>query len=177
MAQLLVKFTMIDPPKIRLLIGIKYTTDEAVLNRIDEGAMELVDSYSRTPLIHAAIWGRTSLVKRILGMGGVVDHLDVLRMTALHYAVQEMHIEVVEILLAAGADPNIVDVHGNSPLWRAVMQSRDPSICLLLLQHGALCDGKNAVGRSPRDLAMTQSNDIVLAAMHEMESNSKSVTE
>ena len=148
---------------------MKYTTDDAVLNLIDEGDVEIVDSYCRTPLIHAAIWGRTSLVKRILGMGGVIDHLDALRMTALHYAVQEMHIEVVRILLAAGADTNTIGVHGNSPLWRAVMQSRDPSICLLLLQHGALSDGKNAVGLSPRDLAITQSNDIVLAAMPEME--------
>jgi ankyrin repeat protein len=72
----------------------------------------------------------------------------------LHIAVQERHVDVIEALLAAGADPNAADKHGNGPLWTAVMNARgDNRIVELLLQAGADPQHKNAHGRSPYDMA------------------------
>ena len=52
--------------------------------------------------------------------------------------------ECVRILLENGANPNVVDRGGYSPLSYAVSNARNtPEICKLLLQHGASLDAKS----------------------------------
>lgn len=40
--------------------------------------------------------------------------------TALHYAVRAGARDAIAALIEAGADPNLQDVNGNTPLWDAV---------------------------------------------------------
>jgi ankyrin repeat protein len=76
----------------------------------------------------------------------------------LHIAVQSRHVEVVEVLLRGGADPNRADRRGNGPLWTAVYHAcrrdrTDANLTLLalLLRNGADAHHKNNAGRSPLD--------------------------
>src|SRR5262249_45536297 len=76
----------------------------------------------------------------------------------LHAAVQQGRVEAVNLLLAAGADPNKLDNHGNGPLWTAVFSGPHacrPGMIALLIAAGADPDHKNRHGRSPREMAAT----------------------
>jgi ankyrin len=80
--------------------------------------------------------------------------------TPLHVAAVYGHLEVIELLLAAGADPNRTDPHGNGALWAAVHQAclgtrtdRSLAVVSRLLGGGADPDHRNRYGRSPRESA------------------------
>ena len=75
--------------------------------------------------------------------------------------------DAVASLLAAGADPNsragalvdVADEHGNTPLFRAVFESKGRGeMVKLLLSRGAGPDLCNAHGVSPRIVADTIAN-------------------
>ena len=58
--------------------------------------------------------------------------------TPLHFATQNHSVDIAQLLLGAGASVDAEDVHGNTPLWRAVFESRGRGeIIGLLLRAGA----------------------------------------
>jgi ankyrin repeat protein len=80
---------------------------------VDDGEWE--DPYA---LHSAAQGGDLALVQELLGKGCLPNAFDDLGMTPLHYAAQEGHLPVIDLLLRAEAD---VDAHdertiGNTPL-------------------------------------------------------------
>ena len=77
----------------------------------------------------------------------------------LHIAAQNFQKDAALSLLKAGADVDVKDDHGNTPLWKAVFESRGRGeIISLLVLHGADPDLKNNTGKSPRDLANSIAN-------------------
>jgi ankyrin repeat protein len=107
-------------------------------------------------LHYAALNGAQHELIALLDAGASADAQDDNGWTALHFAAQDHRPAVVEILLQRGANPNLVNSHGNGPLWVALMRSKDDlRIVKLLLAAGANPDQKNASGRSPRDMAFT----------------------
>jgi ankyrin repeat protein len=66
---------------------------------------------------------------------------------------------LVKTLLAHGAVVDIQDAHGNTPLWRAVFESKNRGeVIEILLASGADKNLKNNYGISPLDLAGTIAN-------------------
>ena len=115
-----------------------------------------VDEYGRSPLHYAALNGDQRELITLLDAGASADAQDDNGWTALHFAAQDRHAAIVESLLKRGANPNLLNSHGNGPLWVALMSSRnDLSNVKMLLAAGASPDQKNASGRSPRDMALT----------------------
>jgi ankyrin repeat protein len=114
-----------------------------------------VDEYGRIPLHYAAVGGDFKALVRLLESGSSIDAQDDNGWTALHFAVQDGHSKLVEELLKRGANPNLVNSHGNSPLWVGFVRARgdDYAVVKRLLAAGADPDHKNAYGRSPRDIA------------------------
>ena len=70
----------------------------------------------------------------------------------LHSAVAGNHDEVVEVLLAAGADVNATQRHGYTPLHGAAQNGSDRSVDRLLAA-GADAQARNDDGRTAADLA------------------------
>jgi ankyrin repeat protein len=83
-----------------------------------------LDSYNGTGLIRAAHRGYADIIAELLTTGIDVDHVNRLDWTALLEAIilgdgGPDHTEVVRLLLAAGADPNLADGGGVTPLRHA----------------------------------------------------------
>lgn len=83
-----------------------------------------LDSFRGTGLIRAAERGHGEVVAELLRTDIAVDHVNRLGLTALLEAIVfgdggPRHTEVVQLLIGAGADPNLADGAGVSPLAHA----------------------------------------------------------
>jgi uncharacterized protein len=122
----------------------------------------LVTSYSGdgfTALHFAAFFGRFEAAELLIQRGAEVDAFGRGWMTgtAMHSAVSRLHSHVVRILLEAGANPNVRQSAGWTPLHAAAANGDLASVDLLL-DAGADFTATNDEGRSVGDLA-TESGD------------------
>lgn len=92
----------------------------------------------RTALVEAAMgWqkkaiGQKETVSILLARGAKVNAQDEFGSTALHMALEHVtNINIIQQLLAHGADPRIVDEDGESPITLAQQQHRPDLIALL----------------------------------------------
>lgn len=86
--------------------------------------VESLDSYDGTGLIRAAERGYVEITKELLETDVDVNHINNLEWTALLEAIilgdgGERHTEVVRLLVEAGADVNLADGNGVTPLEHA----------------------------------------------------------
>jgi hemoglobin len=82
----------------------------------------------------------------------VNSHSGPIRGTPLHTAARRDNVVVGSVLLAAGADTEVRDVKGETPLRRA-LNCRQPGMIELLLAHGANPDAPDKRGVTPRQVA------------------------
>ncbi len=80
--------------------------------------------------------------------------------TALHIVVARRDPTWLTFLLAKGADPNISDNHGTSPLMLATNLGFDEGVTMLV-DHGARLDESNSTGETPLITAVHR-HDLVL---------------
>ena len=100
-----------------------------------------LDSYNGTGLIRAAHHGHVEVIAELLRTDIRVDHINRLGWTALLEAIilgdgGARHTTTVRLLLAAGADPNLADSRGVTPLVHA-QNRRFGAIVELLRAAGA----------------------------------------
>jgi cytohesin len=89
----------------------------------------------------------------LLNAGGKVDSHLTDGMTLLDYALNMNFLtSTVETLLKHGANPNVCDLHGNTPLHYAVWGSLDRNKIALLLDHQADPNVRNDDGKTPLDI-------------------------
>jgi uncharacterized protein len=116
--------------------------------------VDVTDGDSRTPLIWASIFRRSELLVWLISQGANVNFQDRGGYCALHFAAQDRLVDIAKILLEAGAECELRDIHGNTPLWTACFNARgDLSLVKLLLQYNASFENKNNAGKTIRDVA------------------------
>lgn len=122
--------------------------------------------YEDTPFMRAVFVNNMSIVNLFLEHKykpdvNVVNNYD--GSTALHYAINNKNIEMVEKLIKAGANVNIKNKKGLSPLHMAV-NAGSKEIVKLLINHGA---NPNVIvfGKKPIDAALQQKNEGMVKAM------------
>lgn len=108
------------------------------------------DAYGATALMNAAYMGNLEMVNDLLAAGAEVDAKDELGWTALMKACNNAEMDrgfpdVVERLIAAGADVNVSITYGIRPLMIAAGYG-EGAVCEVLLAGGADVLAKNDGG-------------------------------
>jgi len=141
-------------------VGVK----QALAQGADPNALPLPQSADqRTPLIAAATAVELGALRALIAAGAEVNRVSG-GLTALLAATRDSfdgRISAVMTLLANGADPNLADDAGNTPLHFAA-STRDAAVMQSLLDAGARLDGVNREGMTPLALACEASNQVVI---------------
>ncbi len=108
---------------------------QKALNAENRGLLtSAMGSHRQTPLMAAAACGQVEMVRQLLDpardLGIDLNRRDLTGSTALMLASDKGHLEVVKLLTAAGADPNISTHSGLSALWFACTRER-----LTVIEH------------------------------------------
>ena len=95
--------------------------------------MDATNYKDHTAIHYAALNGDNTIMSILVEAGANVDAADVHGWTALHFAIGH---GCVEVLLAAGASPNLREVNGRTPFGIALIRGRS-RLWPLLLRAGA----------------------------------------
>ena len=108
--------------------------------------------FGHSPLMWAVRVGNLSVVEKLLDVGVDLNiHANGSGSTALHYAAQLGYSEIVCALLLRGADKDALDVGGDTPLMRAVINGHQSTVDTLLESgadlniHHTCCEGGMAL--------------------------------
>lgn len=142
---------------------------EYLVSRGDSVNVEL-DSYGKTALHYAVYCGRVKMVNWLINQGAKVNRKDIRQQTPLHMVFPDIDYYDVNVdmtlhkigmesrecirysialaLLKNGADPNMRDYKGSTPLHYALLQSSF-SVVTLLVKNGAELTVFNYKGMTP----------------------------
>ena len=138
-------------------------SDQDIISRLDAlENFDIRDSEGRTLLMHASLYARNTVVQFLLAHNADVQARDKCEYTALHFAAQAGNIDVITLLLEAGASVNAKDNYGNGPMMRC-NNDTPAAVFETLLKYGADPFQKNNFGISAIDVFAPQSNimDII----------------
>lgn len=111
------------------------------------------------PLGLACFFGHQEAARYLLGMGADVHQRanNAQKVQPIHAASAGNHLEIVQMLLAHGADVNATQEGGFVPLHSSA-QNGNLAMTKLLLQHGADKTAKTHDGKTARDFALESSH-------------------
>jgi len=121
--------------------------------KVDE-AMIAIGTSRTTPMLGAFKFGDVEVATTLLDLGAPVDFADGNGITMLGRTVLNNEVEMARMLIARGANVNVVDKQGMTPLlWAANVDFGDTAMIELLLKAGARTDARNKEGLTPFELA------------------------
>ncbi|KAJ5153393.1 ankyrin repeat-containing domain protein [Penicillium canariense] len=116
------------------------------------------------PLLWAAKQGYTPMVETLLEEQGfdIDEKHQIYGTTALSLAAQQGHSDVVQVLLARGANQSCPDNLGRTPLMRATENSKKRVVRQLLEHNSSLLHHRDIFGRSPLLCAAEMGNSTIV---------------
>ena len=149
-----------------------YAGNATVLKRLkDAGAkidepMTLIGTSRTTPLLGAYKFGDTDVARTLVELGTPLEFADGNGITMLGRSALNNEVAMAKTLIERGANVNVVDKLGMTPLlWAASMDFGDPAMIELLLKSGANADAKNKDGLTALDLARKYGHAEVIPAL------------
>ena len=128
--------------------------------------------------VHSARNGDVAALKKALDDGVAINVFDNLDQTALIAAVSQNKLDAVKLLVKRGADVNLVDRAGWSPLHFAVYFGTDTAVIDALIAGGAKLNAQNDRGITPLYFASITGHELqvkrLIAAGADRELASKS---
>jgi ankyrin repeat protein len=122
-----------------LKLTIMYEYTDIVKLLLDHNANpNLLSINSNNALMLASCFGNIKIIEMLLNTGVDINEINKYNSTALANACfsRENYIDTVKLLLSRGANPNIIDIYGYSPLMKAI-ENNKIEIAEILLSHGA----------------------------------------
>jgi ankyrin repeat protein len=121
--------------------------------RMDE-AMTLIGTSRTTPMLGAWKFGDVAVARELLALGVPVDFADGNGVTMLGRAALNNDLEMATLAIERGANVNIVDKLGMTPLlWAVSSDFGDPAMTQLLIKSGAKVDARTKDGLDAVGLA------------------------
>ncbi len=116
------------------------------------------ETYKKTMLTPPSLWAAAKendlpLLARLHAEGGGLDTRDERGYSPLMLAAYSGHADAVDLLLRLGADPNSIDLAGNTVLMGATFKGYD-AIVRALLAAGANATTRNLAGLDARGFAV-----------------------
>lgn len=108
----------VRPPTMDIHTAAVLGDMQAIGQHIEAGSdlNEREPTMGSTPLISAAVFGKTGVAEALIRAGADVNLQNREGSTALHTAAFLCRPEIVEMLLENGADPSLKNVYGSTPL-------------------------------------------------------------
>lgn len=123
---------------------------ETLNKYIAQHGLHELDENSRGLLSVLILEGRFALALFLIKSTEIdINQKDKNGYTPLHFAVQNNAYDVVKALLQKGANVNIQDKFGNTPLFKSVTENTDLKITQTLIHSGADIHVMNTFGYSP----------------------------
>lgn len=113
------------------------------------------------------------LVLEKLANVNVNETIDIRGRTTLHWAAENGHVKLVELLLDKGADSAAQSIDGSTPLHKAIF---DEPILRMLLESGADITARSAEGLTPLHTAVYAGNEQIVKLLLERGSNVEATT-
>jgi len=127
---------------------------------------DIADDSGETPLHVAAHVGNYEAVKLFLNYRVSLELKDeYFGRTPLHWAAMGWHADIVWLLLLRGADPNVQDGIGHTPLHLAVKTKPCVDVAKILLEAGADPNIQDAYGRTPLHYAVFHDNPRIISLL------------
>lgn len=138
----------VNKQKTLLETAIRLKAYRMVSLLLEHGAdSNAVSEYGRTPLMAAIQMNfPEDLIDQMIRLDPHVDARDDAGQTLLFFAVNAGDVDLVRTIVALGADVNVKDNNGSSPLSAVGSGPHFPTIFELLVQHGASADVRSAQG-------------------------------
>jgi len=135
------------------LIWFSHSADTKVEFEGTTGTIQLRGtkmSMEKTSLLEAVLAGDLATAKRWLDAGAPVDSKDAGGYSPLMIAAGLGQVQMVELLLVARADPNLLDSRMGASALHKAAQGGVPDVARLLLDHGAFVDMQSpTLGHTP----------------------------
>ena len=139
-----------DPRVERLRLDIYSEDFERAKQTLSDFGINATDGEGRTALINSVIEKKFNFIQWLIENGANINYQDRIGYSVLHFIGQNQMIELAKFFLEKGADPNLQDIHGNTPLWTAVFNSKETKeIVRLLLRYHADPNIENKHGKTP----------------------------
>jgi len=118
-----------------------------------------LDRENRSAIFYAVLSKSMKVVRQLLKSNPCLNLNDKKEWAPLHYAAQNYLTDIAKLLIDKGADIEIKDDYGNTPLWKATFASQGKGEMIkFLLSKGADPNNFNDSDISPLELANTIAN-------------------
>ena len=135
--------TSIDRLEVRWQSGVVQVFENLVANQA-----HTVSEFSNTPegRFFKAVW--TGDILTLRGMNIDLNLKDVVGRTPLHIAAEKGNMDVAMFLIENGANVNVADVNGNTPLVFIINKTGNLKVIQRLLEKGATVNVQNRTGET-----------------------------
>lgn len=132
-----------------ILMAVRCNQTETIKYLLEKSAEKSPDNPRKWNLLHYAINNSqdAGLIEVLLRYGVTPDHKNFRGQTPLHFAARRAP-EILKLLLDAGADVNIKDIKGQTPVFNAIDDQTKDNL-QLFYKRGASIKEKDLSGRTP----------------------------
>jgi uncharacterized protein len=141
-----------DPQVDNLRYNISQDDFETAKRTLSEFGIDAQDGPGRTALINAVIENKIDFIKWLIDNGANINIQDRNGYSAVHFMAQKRLTKLAQYILKHNPDLELRDIHGNTPIWTAIINGReDLGVAKLLIDKGANLENLNNAGTTPRE--------------------------